>query len=36
MNLGKAIQALDPKADAKAASKKGNTQAAADLKGSAT
>jgi len=34
MSLGKAIQTLDPKAHSKAESKKGNSQAAADLKGS--
>lgn len=34
MSLGKSIQTLDPKADQKAESKKGQTEAAADLKSS--
>lgn len=34
MSLGKTIQSLDPKANQKAESRKGETQAASDLKGS--
>jgi len=34
MNLGKAIQTLDPQADQKAESKKGRNQAAEDIKAS--